>query len=362
MAGKPNRQDVEGYVHAVSPIKTPTSGNRYFEFKIQEREESRRVVCFSPDKRLQLKDNEENKSPVKLLSVSPTKRRYEPESTEYLMNNRSKVVRTKNIPFPWSKVLGEGEQLTVSQIMESSNNGDVVAVKAKVLWKGDNESVYSPSMRKTLNKCEVILADATGAIPATVWESMIPQLSEEISYVFQKFKVSFFNKKFLNGTPDSEVKEGEAVELSADICSAAIELKPIATETQRLSGRVLGVDLAFALACVNCKSKIAESSDQFVDCTSCKTTFIKEDLKQKVSANLVVVDDNGENKGRFHCSGTVLEGMFQSIKETKNYNIEDTDVTQLSRKMIIETLLLVKKVLFELAMDEMLIVRMEVSK
>ena len=45
--------NVDGYVHDVPEVKIPQTGNRacrYFDFKVREREETKRVICFSPDK------------------------------------------------------------------------------------------------------------------------------------------------------------------------------------------------------------------------------------------------------------------------------------------------------------------------
>ena len=96
------KKDVEGYIHGVSEIKTPATENRYFDFKIQEREEIVRVVCFSPEKQKEIKDNETSKLPVKVLNVTSKKCKYEPDSVEYTMNNRSKVIQQKNMTFPWN--------------------------------------------------------------------------------------------------------------------------------------------------------------------------------------------------------------------------------------------------------------------
>ena len=65
--------------------------------------------------------------------------------------------------------------------------------------------------------------------------------------------------------------------------------------------------------------------------------MLKEFIKLTVSANLVIINENGENIGRFHCSGAVLNKMFGSVKGTQNDNIEETDTSKLSRKLIIET-------------------------
>ena len=78
-------------------------------------------------------------------------------------------------------------------------------------------------------------------------------------------------------------------------------------------------------------------------------------------ANLLLTDESGENKGRFHCSQQVLNGMFESFKETENYNVEETGVAQLSRKLIIESLLLIKRVLFSVVKNENVILSMNVS-
>ena len=83
----------------VSAINTAKSGNRYFDFTIQENEEQRRVVCFSPEKGSTLKMKEERKLPVRLVNVSPQKRRYEPDSTEYTMGKYSRVEEPKNLSF-----------------------------------------------------------------------------------------------------------------------------------------------------------------------------------------------------------------------------------------------------------------------
>lgn len=137
---------------------------------------------------------------------------------------------------------------------------------------------------------------------------------------------------------------------------------PTSVETERFVGRILGVDVIFALVCINCKSRIRDSDEQFVECTSCKTTILKDFVKKTVFANVLLIDENAENKGRFRCSEEVLNGMFKSIKQTENYSLDQTDATKLPRKMIIESLLLVKKVLFDVAKNENVVVKMSVSE
>ena len=106
-------------------------------------------------------------------------------------------------------------------------------------------------MRKELTKYEIVLADFTGAIMATIWEDTIPHVCDQKSYLWSNFKVGFFRRKCLNGTKDC---------------------------------RLAATD---------------ESDGQFVECSACKLRMLKENLDSTVSGSVIIVDDSGENLGRF---------------------------------------------------------------
>ena len=93
MASRPNEgkkvTNVDSYTHAVSEVKSSASEVRYFDFKIQEKDEKRDAI----------KEKEECKLPVQLLNVSPQKRKFEPDSTEYKLTNQSKIMVTKNLNY-----------------------------------------------------------------------------------------------------------------------------------------------------------------------------------------------------------------------------------------------------------------------
>ena len=126
--------------------------------------------------------------------TSPQKRKFEPDSTEYKLTNQSKIVVTKNLTFPWADMSESNKQVTVQDIYDTMTTGDVVSIKAKVVWKGEMETVCSRSMRKELTKCEVVLADFTGAIIATIWEDTIPHVCDQKSCLWSNFKVGFLTE------------------------------------------------------------------------------------------------------------------------------------------------------------------------
>ena len=199
---------------------------------------------------------------------------------------------------------------------------------------------------------------------ATIWEDTIPHVCDQKSYLWSNFKVGFFRRKCLNGTKDCLVTVCEDVSLSADSLASSEQLKPKEKEKQDVTGRIVAVDVNKFFFCMNCKNRLAatdESDGQFVECSACKLRMLKENLDSTVSGSVIIVDDSGENLGRFHCQENVLNVMFQSVAETENYNISESNVAQLSRNMITDTLLLVKKVSFKVLPTDKLVVEMTVN-
>ena len=323
---------------------------------VQEHVDSKRVVCFSPDKRESIKEKETSKTPVRILNVSPQKRKFQLNTIEYKMGGRSKVVTMKNIPFAWvESVVKKQKRVSIGDIVSSGGNlDDLVSVNAMVYFKGERQSVYSHAMRKSLTTCNLVIADETAAIRASVWESMIDEVVQGQSYEFQKFKINFFNNKYLNGTPELKLCECKVVELPAEISEAAEAMKPKTKVKKQTNGRIVGADVNICLVCMNCKKGVenVDHGNKFIDCEHCKLSMLKDFLKPTITANLVLIDEDG-GLGRFHCSQAVLDRLFESLKGNSDYSIEESDVTELSRQLITETLLLLKKVSFELLMDDM---------
>ena len=210
--------------------------------------------------------------------------------------------------------------VSIGDIVSSASSIDVddlVSLEAVVYFKDNAQSVYLHGLRKSLMMCNLIIADEMAAIRATLWESMINEVHEGESYEFQKFKISFFNNKYLNGTVESVVSECKFIDLPNDMCEAAEGLKPRMKETKRFKGRIVGADVVVSLVCMSCKKRMEEldSADRFIECHSCKTSLLKEFLKLAVSANLILMDERGESLGRFHCPESVLNAVFKSLRK-----------------------------------------------
>ena len=75
----------------------------------------------------------------------------------------------------------------------------------------------------------------------------------------------------------------------------------------------------------------------------------------------IIADENKENLGRFYCNRETLDGMFQSLPEVEGYNLE-TNSNNMSRKLIVQTLLLVKQISFQIYMEDKKMKSMKINK
>ena len=75
----------------------------------------------------------------------------------------------------------------------------------------------------------------------------------------------------------------------------------------------------------------------------------------------IIADENKENLGRFYYNRETLDGMFQSLPEVEGYNLE-TKSNNMSRKLIVQTLLLVKQISFQIYMEDKKMKSMKINK
>ena len=285
-------------VHGVSDVKTPANPNstRYFDFILQEGDEERRVVYFNTNKHDVVKQQEKSKLPVRLSNMSPQN-----EDTERESNTNEQLSRpspARNLPFQW-KQWEQSLQGTMKEILENKSNGEVVALKAKVLSKSEVSSVHSHMMKKELSKCDVIVADASGAITVTLWENQIEQVFVDRFFYFQGLKVNCFNKKQLSSTRRTKIDICDDIAVSLESSGTAEELKPREKSKKSITGTVFAADVRKSFICINCKSKIGDIDEKSaLKCLTCNLKMRKSDMIFSSTANLIIKNENGENAGR----------------------------------------------------------------
>ena len=88
----------------------------------------------------------------------------------------------------------------IRAILQSAPNGQSVGLKAKVLFKGDEEIVYSKHAKKPSPNVTLFVADTTGAITVTLWESQIAEVEQHSCYHFKELKLNWYKKKYLGSS------------------------------------------------------------------------------------------------------------------------------------------------------------------
>lgn len=227
------------------------------------------------------------------------------------------------------------------------------------MFKGESETVFSTAQNKNLKKSDIVIANHTVAIPLTVWEEAVATIETDHSYLFSKVRVSFFKRKHLNATKTRVfVPSKDKIQLTQETINYVEHLKPNNKNHELVVGKILSIDFQKSYICLNCKSKIngiedTDKDSQFTECNTCRQITLRENLNASTTANLTISQER-QNIGRFFCSRNVLNSLLESLSTTENYNIEQS-ATKLSRKMITQTLLLQKKVSFQLSKEDKLI-------
>ena len=191
--------NVNCYVHAVSPIKRSTSSERrYFNCTLQTETASCRAVCFSPEKFPELKTFEKVKSPVKIENF-----RSKPG-----LNGEKEIIIQKNTSFTAldnsSVDFEHNELLTTTGLIPNISSLDKVAsvqlisVKAHVLQLSSVKQIQTYN-QGALKKQEVVLADPTNWIKLVLWQNNVSTLTAGTTYSLSNLRVKKFNnERYLN--------------------------------------------------------------------------------------------------------------------------------------------------------------------
>jgi hypothetical protein len=263
-------KNVNGYIHELSEIQIgKTTGNRYFDFKVQEDEsEFTRVACFSPEKRDVLKRKQESKDPVCLMNVSPQKKKYKPDIKEYTMGKYSSMVDGDSLYFPW-KLSPEADTnpVSIEDIFAKKEVGESIWFRGKVISISDPYSVYSSVMEKILQKRDLIVADPTGAMFLSLWDGLVDQVEIQRLYLFTNVKVAFFKKRFLNTTSKSVISVlEESIGLPRKVEERVKILEMQENNIEKFRGKILSAEVSQTYVCINCKGRIHEDQQCQVSC------------------------------------------------------------------------------------------------
>ena len=158
---------MEGYVHLLSPVKAAkNSAINYFDCHIQTTNDKVvHAVCCTPKKRLNLQQAYQNKSPVKIVGVKSTRKRYRTDSEEYSIQKYAKITPS-TLEFSYNDAFSNN-LCSVQQAL-SKDVYETVDLKVKIKKK----QVIIKNEKPTY-KSDCIIADETQAIKLVLWEDCI---------------------------------------------------------------------------------------------------------------------------------------------------------------------------------------------
>ena len=91
-----------------------------------------------------------------------------------------------------------------------------------------------------------------------------------------------------------------------------------------------------------------------IKCPNCNLKSKKCELVSTTTANIMIKDKKGKNKGRFFSPHTVLSDLFQAIPSAPGFNM-DKNMDNLSANIMEETLLNVSLLSFQVIMNDKIV-------
>ena len=164
-----NKEEMEGFLHNLSPVK-----DSRFEFCLQTKRKTHRVVCFTPAKRALL-ENMVN-SPVRLSNY-----RISSKSSDIILTQSGSVEISSGLDFECAEITG---QVKISNIVKCAV-GQLINIKAKVTELKDIRTVPGKDLRLR----ESVAVDETGTIKLLLWEDHCDKIQDGLIYNFINLRV-----------------------------------------------------------------------------------------------------------------------------------------------------------------------------
>ncbi|XP_078368422.1 uncharacterized protein LOC144652265 isoform X7 [Oculina patagonica] len=298
---------IVGYVHQVSNIYTPKSGNVYFDFNVQmSPTKVVRGICYSPEKRLKLKELQEKKVAVTIDSVQPSLAKRRATEDEYTIKKKSKITPSV-VNYDFNEAFSK-TSFTLDQIAEISDY-QTISVNAKIISKTDESAINVRG--KNLNKVDYVIADPFASIKLVVWEEII-DIDINKTYSFTSVSVRSFNDvKYLTTTKYTTVKQIDNFTQTADATPTIQNYGKI------IQGKVVAVNIVHFKTCIFCNMKIqiSDNDSTATKCSNCKMTVLTSQLRESTLSKIVIKEQADDFPVTYTALESVLNTFLTSVKK-----------------------------------------------
>ena len=280
-----------------------------------------RVVCFSPEKRVNLQQCQTKQTAVSITEVRRNEKRL-CSFDEYTMFKKSKVTAT-DVDFDFN-VDVSNRLRTVTQVL-AADLYETVDINVKVMIKEEERQTIIHGSQ-TKYKVDAVVADETDCIKLALWENTIDKVKAGKSYKIENCKVRIFNdSKFLNTNEFTKITEIDNI--------VNINLSTPELESHLVIGQCVGVEIKRSTCCISCNTvlKSAEiGNNTTVKCPKCQVTMLVSSLKTKLVCQLLM-----DIEGKFS-SYTAFNDAIDSFCRIVNYEktAAEVDEEQLTLKLL----------------------------
>ena len=279
-------EDIECYIHSVSPVKK-RNATSYFNCVLQKEDELVKSVCYAPEMRTCLEAIAKQKSPVKIK--------------KYLISNKfgrddvvigkyTKVVPAESVPFNYKDIDVKISIASLAQVAPEQ----LGQVKGYVAQLTGTKRVALSS--GPVEKQEVIIADPSGYIKLLLWRNHCNSVLLNQTYDFNKVRVKVgHGERYLNIPRD----ESECVINGVEPFSREFPTIDVVSTTNDVVGEIIGVlNIKKYHACCVCTKKVV-SNGQTSYCKNCKMTAKSSKCLTQWYLRILVEDSkNASNKIR----------------------------------------------------------------
>ncbi len=290
--------------------------------KVQTSDENAvRVVCFSPEKRVNLQQCQSKQTPVSITEVRRSEKRL-CSFDEYTMFKKSKVIPTK-VDFGFNSDVSNRLR-TVTQVL-AADLYETVDIKVKVMIKEEEKQTIIHE-NQTKYKVDSLVGDETDCIKLVLWENAIDKVRAGKSYHIENCKVRIFDDlKFLNTNEFTKISEIDDI---VNVNLSTPELK-----SHLITGVCAGVDIKRSDCCISCNTALGKAEigqKTTVKCPKCQITMLASSIKTKLVCQLLM---NVEGK---LSSYTAFNDAIESFCRIVNYNktAAEVDEEQLTLKLL----------------------------
>lgn len=272
-----------------------------------------RAVCYSPEKRTELKTIATAKSPVKIKNFRQQK------DDDLILTKWTGVtpIDREQISFPYSEDLAastSGQPISLSAVHNLAAE-QLISIKGQVTSMSGVKIITTQFSGKT-EKQEVIIRDNTAWLKVVLWGKHVDSLQLHRTYLLKNLRIKVTKyERYLNTPRNDDFSASECEEFTTPLVPVEEDVNTMST----FSGHILGIQTATkSLLCLGCNKKSIEPTGNKAICQSCGLTQSAKACPTSWSIRLLLKPDDSSRNLRLVLPNEMVEQFICMTGATVN--------------------------------------------